>query len=244
MDNEGIDLATSLTILDDPQSVEDLHWYFAFRLSPDDVPPFTGGRFDRLGGGGDRPEVRDMFTAADLIAVQILSVHVPPKVALDLLEGSLRRAVSAKLRAMPTDVDLGAGRAAGFIADDSPANQAWDLLADSAGVGWVIAGKLLARKRPRLIPAYDDVVRCAYRTSDDFWLWLDGRLREDGGVLRRRLEQLRTDAALSNGISALILLDVVMWMRHRPSHVGYRCRGLGESRGDKRGPEWNGGGRA
>ena len=29
------------------------------------------------------------------------------------------------------------------------------------GIGFVTAGKLMARKRPRLIPVYDDVVKCA-----------------------------------------------------------------------------------
>jgi hypothetical protein len=83
------ELAALLDALDDPQSVTDLRRLLAIELQSVDVPPFTGGRFDRLGGGGDRPEVGDIITSDDLIAVEMLSVRVPPKVALDLLEGDL-----------------------------------------------------------------------------------------------------------------------------------------------------------
>jgi Family of unknown function (DUF6308) len=58
-------------------------------LGRDELPAFEGGRFEILDGGGDRPEVRDRFTASDLLAVELLSVHVPARVILDLLEGAL-----------------------------------------------------------------------------------------------------------------------------------------------------------
>src|SRR4051812_29996860 len=38
---------------------------------------FTGGRFDRLAGGGDRPDVTDMFTSDDIVAVSLLGVRIP-----------------------------------------------------------------------------------------------------------------------------------------------------------------------
>lgn len=68
--------------------------------------------------------------------------------------------MSGLLSAIPRDIDM-ADAEADVLAEGSPADQAWHLLCAQHGVDWVIAGKLLARKRPRLLPVYDKVVRCA-----------------------------------------------------------------------------------
>jgi hypothetical protein len=82
------------------------------------------------------------------------------------------------------------------VEDDSAADQAWHLLEEQEGVGWVTAGKLLARKRPHLIPVWDHVVRCAFGRPDHAWLWLDGRLREHDGAIRDQLRKLHQEAGL------------------------------------------------
>jgi hypothetical protein len=85
----------------------------------------------------------------------MLSVQVPPAVSLALLEGDLGREISAQLSQIPTHVCLGDDGATRHVADTRPAYEAWRLLKKCDDIGWVIAGKLLARKRPRLIPVYD-----------------------------------------------------------------------------------------
>ncbi|GGX37385.1 DUF6308 family protein [Streptomyces chryseus] len=107
------------------------------------------------------------------------------------------------------------------VADGSPADQAWHLLRDQADVGWVIAGKLLARKRPRSLPVYDRVVRCALGSPPSFWLDLHAALGEDGAALYRWLLELRQAAGLPETVSALRVCDVV-WMSHRA--LGHACR--------------------
>ncbi|MEV0881867.1 DUF6308 family protein [Micromonospora echinofusca] len=214
--------AEILAILAEPRSVTDLKRYFAVAGES----AFTGGQFERLGGGGDRPETCNFVTAEDLIAVELLSVRVPPRTALDLLQGTLGEAVSAELGKIPTTVALGHPDAPDFIEEGRPADQAWQLLRDADGIGWVVAGKLLARKRPHLVPVYDEVVACVFRTSKGFWRWLHGRLGEQDGILAERLADLRRQAELPDTISLLRILDVVMWMRHRDEHTGYRCRGI------------------
>ncbi|MGW8955599.1 DUF6308 family protein [Streptomyces sp. NPDC055709] len=161
-----------------------------------------------------------MVTAADLIAVQTLSVTVPVPVALDLLEGRLGGHLSDLLRAMPVDVDMAEADAA-HLFPGSPADQAWHLLHDQLDVGWVIAGKLLARKRPRLLPVYDRVVRCALGRPRPFWLSLHTALREDGAALHRQLLELRQAAGLPETVSALRVCDVAVWMSHRA--LGHAC---------------------
>ncbi|MGN9806455.1 DUF6308 family protein [Micromonospora sp. L32] len=225
MSCRGLHSPALLRVLADPRSVADLRRYFGVDL-PNGLPAFTGGRFEQLGGGGDHPAVRDRITSDDLIAVELLSVHVPARVALDLLEGALGREVATELRRIPTDVSLADTEAPQYITDGGPADRAWRLLKNNGGVGWVTAGKLLARKRPRLVPVYDEVVRCAYRTGRGFWTCLHERLREDGGVLVDRLTRLQAEAELPPEITTLRVLDVVFWMRHRDGHTGYRCRGL------------------
>ncbi|MFF7299880.1 DUF6308 family protein [Streptomyces sp. NPDC008265] len=211
------------SLIDSERAVPDLRRYFGSG-GPDPVPPFTGSRFEQLDGGGDRPEVADTVTAQDLIAVQTLSVRVPAQAALDLLEGDLGHRLSALLARIPTDVDL-AEAATAELAEGSPAHTAWQLLCERPGIGWVTAGKLLARKRPRLLPVYDQVVRCLLGRPESFWLGLHAALRADDRALHRALTDLGRSAGLPATVSALRVCDVVLWMRHRTDHQRGACPG-------------------
>lgn len=207
-------------LLSSERVVDDLRRYFGIDL-PSGAVAFTGSRFEHLAGGGDRPEVADRITSEDLVAVQTLSVTVPARVALDILEGPLGARLSGLLHAIPRDinmVDVGAD----VVADGSPADQAWHLLRGQPDVGWVIAGKLLARKRPRLLPVYDRVVRCAIgRPRPSFWLVLHAALRADDLALHRQLLELRQIAGVPETVSALRVCDVAVWMAHRAE--GHAC---------------------
>ena len=155
-----------LRILRDDQSARDLRTYFS-TAAPDRPPLYAGSRFDTLDGGGSRPDTRDRITAADLLAVQCLSVAVPAPVSLNLLEGHLGIQVSGLLRHVPASIELGEPGSRDHVLPGSPADQAWHLLTEQDGVGWVTAWKLMARKRPRLIPVWDHVVRCAMNYPDN-----------------------------------------------------------------------------
>ncbi len=203
-----------------PRAVADLRRYFGIGLSPGELP-FTGSRFEHLAGGGDRPAVADRITAEDLVAVQTLSVTVPPSVALDLLEGPLGDRLSDLLHAIPKDLDMAESEASD-LAPGSPAAWAWHVLVGRTGVGWVIAGKILARKRPRLLPVYDTVVRCALgRPHPSLWLALHAALRADDPAVHRQLLALRRAAGVPETVSALRVCDVVVWMEHRAQ--GHAC---------------------
>jgi hypothetical protein len=108
------------------------------------------------------------------------------------------------------------------LAPGSPADEAWQRLREQPDVGWVIAGKLLARKRPQLLPVYDKVVRCALgRPRPSFWLALHAALRADNRALHRQLLTLRQVAGVPETVSALRVCDVVVWMGHRAK--GHAC---------------------
>jgi hypothetical protein len=223
-----IDFDKLLGILNDPSSETDLVKYFGTDLVADAPPRFTGARFETLDGGGDRDDIAHRITASDLLAVEMLSVSVPRRVAIDLLEGDLGRSISEALKVVPTNLDIGAAGAEGFLADGGEADKAWEELVAQDGVGWVTAGKLLARKRPRLIPVYDEIVWCAYGRPPHgtFWLWLNNQFVERSGALPARLKGLHSLAGLPTTVSPLRVLDVVIWMRHRDEHVGTRCPGI------------------
>lgn len=213
-----------LAVLSDNEAMEDLGEYFGTVASAAS-PGFTGSRFDTLDGGGARPDTRDRITAADLIAVQCLDVVVPASVNLDLLDGHLGASISEYLRHIPCGVALGSDGARHHVTPESPADLAWHLLNEQHGVGYVIAGKILARKRPGLIPVWDTVVRCAMGYPQNAWLWLDDLLRKNDAV-NDRLSQLHHDARLPDLVPKLRVLDTVVWMRHREHHYAKDCPGI------------------
>ena len=208
-----------LPILRDEQAVTDLQQYFS--RSP---LRYTGAYFDVLDSGGGRDDIKNVFTPADLIAVQCLSVVVPAPIMLGLLEGQLGVQIGELLSQIPADVRLGDEHAKRHVAPESYAERAWKLLRRQDDVGWVIAGKLLARKRPSLIPVWDNVVKCATGRPPNAWLWMDELLHD--GRVRRELEQLHQPASLPPLVTHLRVLDVVIWMRHRQEHRSSYCPGM------------------
>lgn len=85
-----------IAVLDEERSVNDLRRYFAPGRES-----LTGSQFETL--GADRAALnRDVVTAEDLVAVQLLNVRVPPAVALELLQGDLGQQISDELRKLPS----------------------------------------------------------------------------------------------------------------------------------------------
>lgn len=214
--------------LDRTDALKDLDAYFA---EPHQVvnghPVYSGRFFERLDGGGDRPEVCDRFTAADLVAVQMLSVDVAPEISIAILHGELGRTLNQHLHDIPADVALGDPDALDHLADDTPADRAWRLLEHESGAGYVTAGKLLARKRPHLIPVYDSVVKCALEEPRHPWVWLHAVLADPRTDIRNRLADLRATCRVPVEVGELRVLDVVVWNGHRSHHGRKGCTAPG-----------------
>jgi hypothetical protein len=173
---------------------------------------FSGGQFDRFCGGGDAPEWMDFFTPADLLSVTLLEVTVPGLNAISIL-GKCGPHLSGHLKSIPADCDLWDAPLSD-VGDDSEADKLWQHLVDFDGVNKTIAAKLMARKRPRLIPVYDSVVKAALSPGDkNFWLALRSELHD--ADLRQRLAELRAYARVGDSVSLLRVLDAAVWMRNR-----------------------------
>lgn len=172
---------------------------------------YTGAYFDRLeGGGGIAP---DRIGPSDLVAITMLRVRVEPEVAADLLDGDLGGRASELLADMGPDDDLWRTPLATYEGG-SPASDLWDLLESQPGIGWVTANKLMARKRPRMIPVYDTVVSDALKPGRNrFWIRLWHALHGTPDLVAQ-LESIRNDAGDVDDISLLRILDIVVWMRN------------------------------
>ena len=172
---------------------------------------FSGAHFDTLAGGGDREETKNTFTGDDIVAVGFLSVQIPWRASVALVEEPTKWEL---LKEIPILVDLWSDEADSqkLTADDSAGAELWAKLCELDGVAWVTAHKLMARKRPRLFPVYDKVVKTALQPhSDRWWEPLRLTLRSDSPIIDR-LRDLRAQAKLPSRVSLLRVLDVVVWM--------------------------------
>jgi hypothetical protein len=113
---------------------------------------YSGGWFERL---SDRAHPF-AFQAGDIVAVSTLGVAVPAEASIWLLDDAGRDATASLLSAIPHGVGI-------WEADEtdldavSAAQRLWELLDRRPGIGPVIAGKLMAARRPELIPVWDPV---------------------------------------------------------------------------------------
>ena len=185
--------------------------------------------FETFGEGGKSDPFA--ITAGDLLAVSMLSVHVPAKAALAIIGEDAAR-ISGLLRKLDPTLkfeELSQREFDDLLGPAGPAQELWDLLrrngSERWGVGATTASKIMARKRPQLIPIYDSVVADAtgMKSSRHHWsLWhqaLAPRITLGTDVsaeltLSQRLGVLREDSSLSDK-SLLRILDVVIWMHHR-----------------------------
>jgi hypothetical protein len=182
---------------------------------------YSGAYFERLGGGGDRPQIAFEFTAEDLLAVTMLGVRIDGHHALHVLHYQAHE-LNDLLAAIPPDTTLADPQAEGLIADGGPAQELWRAIRDIRpppernGIGPVAAGKLLARKRPHLIPVYDSRVKKVLsrpRTDRTWWRDLRTQLIEDQDLVRK-LKSVGARAEAGH-MSLLRVFDVMCWMFSR-----------------------------
>ncbi|MGW0771715.1 DUF6308 family protein [Streptomyces sp. NPDC002676] len=201
--------------------------YFTRQRSSGDLF-YSGAHFERLGGGGDAEHVANRFDSNDLLAITMLGVSLKPHGAINLLtdpDGQWARLLSR----IPRNARLEDPVSDTLVAKDGPAWELWGRLADRTtkyqkkpdGSGPVIAGKLLARKRPHLIPVYDTRVKQLFerpKTDHTFWAALAAGLRADNGALCDQLIRLRQKAGIGEDIGILRVFDVIAWMHQGQRH--------------------------
>lgn len=169
---------------------------------------YTGSRFELMADGDP-----DRITSNDLVAVSMLGVDVPARVTVWLLEKDGQATVASLLRGVPTDVDI--WNAGDVVERDGPLWQLWTLLSDACwpmpktgnGMGMTTISKLLAAKRPRLVPIVDSVV-AKLLPSNNYWADFATSL---ASAEARGLVLSATPSAPPQ-LSLLRRIDVVLWM--------------------------------
>lgn len=164
---------------------------------------FAGVTFDSLGANPPNEITRD-----DLLAVTLLDVRWSPSAVRRLL-GEDGTQATILLVGINSVMNLWEA------SDDTLAaiEPMWDLLTSYPGVGETHASKLLARKRPRLVPITDKIIVDRVGASGRTWQTLRYGLQDPS--LRVAIAALRPPRART--ASVLRLLDVALWMLHSES---------------------------
>ena len=183
----------------------------AVALYFDSAQPFAGRTFDFLGENPPNKIIPD-----DLLAVTLLDVPWKPLAVRHLLTDQATE-VGALLASISPETDLWAEDGGRQLEAAEPL---WRRVCSLSGVADTRASKLLARKRPRLIPITDSIVVSAVGTRGRTWLTLRFCFQDD--MFRQRVKSLRPKDA--EGISLLRIFDVAMWMLYSQSKVAREAR--------------------
>ncbi len=164
---------------------------------------FSGRWFEKFAAMGDP----NRFKPSDLLAVEALSVKVPPESAAKLLVTEADR-FNDLLERIPPDTDLW-DEDRSVIEPGSAAQDLHAALDDLWKVGWVTAGKLMAAKRPQLIPILDkEVKRVVKPPKGRFWVTMYDQLSDES----RRQKIMEVCATAPAEVSLLRRIDVALWM--------------------------------
>ncbi|MBE8519462.1 hypothetical protein ILP97_18455 [Amycolatopsis sp. H6(2020)] len=172
-------------------------------------PRYTGRWFERFAGGGDQPGIANVVTEADVLALNFLSITDLANVAIDMTI-TYTAEITELLEQIPANLAMHEAPWATY-APGSPASRLWWLFKRCGGKDrWVTANKLLARKRPHLLPVYDSQVKAVLDAPSVWaclWTWFEGDSRRAEAVA-----ELRDEAGGIEDISLLRCLDVILWM--------------------------------
>lgn len=175
----------------------------------------SGAHFESIEVDNSPP---NRITASDLFAVTLLQTPIKAKagVGILVLEANQISDLLSEITARPLE-SLTRDEFEQHLGSSSPALQLWDLLRRRrpGDVKWKVgptrASKILARKRPHLIPITDSVVRNVIdqqQTDNDWQLWWEALTTDE--YLVERAEGLRTAVGRPE-LSTLRVLDVLLW---------------------------------
>jgi len=164
---------------------------------------FNGRHFERFSAMGDP----NSFEATDVLAVEALSVEVPPNAAAKLLDTQAEE-FNSLLRRIPADKDLWEVETSD-LDEHSDASKLYYRLKGLHGVGPVTATKLMASKRPRLMPVIDTLVsELLQPPGGRFWLPMRNQLAD----AERRKKIADVVSCAPDNVTLLRRIDVAVWM--------------------------------
>lgn len=217
-----------LALLQAPEASDDVITY---------LQSYSGRFFEPLAA----MSAANRFGAADMVAVSCLSVQVPAETAGWLILGDGAEESARLLTQMRTD------RSQTLVDHDLESNHAaaelWRLLTSRRDVGPTVASKLLAAKRPHLVPIFDSYVAdfllpAEHRQRWQWWgPWRALLTGDQAEALSNALRALRAEVAAAAHqapiaeLSDLRLIDIVIWMREdRQRRTSRKAKSLEQHR--------------
>ncbi|GAA4479669.1 hypothetical protein GCM10023190_23190 [Enteractinococcus fodinae] len=182
--------------------------YLQDYFSPD-TPTYSGAHFNSFQVS---EKSSNQMTLADLYSVNLLALDIPGSAGLSIL-GTDAASITGLLKEIPdepigklTDTEFAA-----YLGKESAAWQLWKLLKSYHGMGIARVSKLMARKRPHLIPIRDSIVArvAKFKSGDDDWhLWW--KTLHDNPEIETQVECLRKEVDQPT-LSTLRVLDILLW---------------------------------
>lgn len=177
---------------------------------------YTGAHFESIGA---ETGTENVITPADLYSVSTLSVNVPAEAGIAIL-GEEASLFTGLLDQIP-NVAIGSLSESEYerhLGPGSKALELWDLLRRNQpgqrrwGLGPTTTSKIMARKRPALIPIEDSVVNrvIGLGRRDSWRLWWEA-FNAEGDYLEARAAALRSEIGRPE-LSTLRVFDVMLWM--------------------------------
>lgn len=171
--------------------------------------PFTGSRFDSM---ADQAQP-NRITERDLVAVTMLGVKVPAPVAIWMLSPDGSSEIESLLASVPADADLWSHPH--LLDEGSDLWRLWRLLRTGCwperkrgnGMGQTITSKILAAKRPALVPVYDSVIRDLLGPVEDYWQAYRFALDDEA-----RLKWAIATGKAPEDVPLLRRIDALLWM--------------------------------
>jgi len=177
---------------------------------------YTGSWFERLADNSN-PNV---ITERDVLAVSTLNVDIPASTTIWLLNDGAPQ-VTALLSLIPAEQAIWDPEA--DLTENGPAWKLWNLLGkkkwpndgQATQMGTTKISKLLAVKRPNLVPVEDKYIRKAVFGGvepDNYWdPWTLLHRSDDGGALRSVAEEVRTESKVPETLPILRVIDIAIW---------------------------------
>lgn len=178
---------------------------------------YSGSQFEELIVDSDP----FCISAKDLIAVTTLSVSIPARAAIWILSEDGRKKIFSILKDIPVGRDIWDPDIKDVFLDDGPVMELWRTLGNAnwpiSKAGGGLGGstkrsKILASKRPRLIPILDRVVRGSLPETKNTWISIQSVLGND--FYRTKLEKALENPNVSENVSLLRRIDAVIWINN------------------------------
>ena len=199
---------------------------YVYSGAASDTYPYAAASKPPSPGNAATGAAVNAVTDTDLVALSLLGIRVTGYQALSIT-GPLAGKIGNLLGKIPPQARIEDNAAGAFLARRGPAWKLWELLRDvtdrtrNKRLGPVAAGKLLARKRPDLIPISDSHTSRAFSRPGpalDVRWWddvrsaaLDPRRAANGMTLWNYLADLCAAGEVTH-LPILRVLDILGWM--------------------------------